>query len=246
MNALLSLYMWGEIAALSVVGFCIQLPTTVLLLPFDKNRYVGGRIFRMVGVAVAKISPFWNFKVEGPAPKRLKGRWVVVSNHESNADPFLISHLPWEMKWVLKKSLIMVPFAGWSMWLAGDIPVDRGVAGEGARVGARCAEYVKSGMPVMLFLEGTSSKDGSMLPFKDGAFRLAIETGASILPLAIAGTKRALPKHSWKFGKTRGLVKVGEPISTEGMTLADVDALKDRVREIIIKMRAELEPLAQV
>ena len=136
---------------------------------------------------------------------------MVVSNHESNADPFLVSFLPWEMKWLGKASAFRIPVVGWMMWMAGDIPVRaRGQRlGEGGD-GAPAAGWLARGMPVMLFPEGTRSKDGQLLPFKDGAFRLAIETGADLLPLAVAGTRDALPKHSWRFGRAEGRVTVGD------------------------------------
>ncbi|MFL5320293.1 MAG: lysophospholipid acyltransferase family protein [Myxococcaceae bacterium] len=242
MNAVLSLWMWSEIALCSIAGFWVQAPLTVATWPFDRNRKIGGRFFRLIGVAVSKLSPYWDFGVEGDAPKALSGKVVVVSNHESNADPFLVSFLPWEMKWMAKQSLFKVPFVGWSMWLAGDIGIVRGKEGEAKRALDICAQWLRRGMPVMIFPEGTRSKDGSMGAFKDGAFRLAIEEQADILPLAIAGTRKALPKHSWRFSKSRARVKVGERISTAGMTLKDLEPLKERVREQIAKMRNDLLP----
>jgi len=168
----------------------------------------------------------------------------VVSNHESNADPFLISFLPWEMKWLGKASLFRIPVAGWMMWMAGDVPVRRGESDSAKEAMAACARWLARGMPVMLFPEGTRSRDGQLLPFKDGAFRLAIETGAEILPLAVSETGTALPKHSWKFGRAEGRVTVGTPISTAGLTLADVEQLKARVRAEIEMLRARLRPAA--
>jgi 1-acyl-sn-glycerol-3-phosphate acyltransferase len=167
---------------------------------------------------------------------------VVVSNHESNADPFLISHLPWEMKWLGKASLFKIPVVGWMMWMAGDIPVHRGDRDSATGAMARCKEWLAKGMPVMIFPEGTRSKTDELLPFKDGAFRLAIEAQADVLPLAVSGTRRALPKHSWRFATSRGLVTVGTPISTKGMTLADVERLKDLARTQILALRAGLMP----
>lgn len=79
-----------------------------------------------------------------------------------------------------------------------------------------------------------------MLPFKDGAFRLAIEAGVPILPLALQGTGTALPKHDWRFGHSTAVVKVLEPIETAGLTLDDVAELKDRVRARIETARLEL------
>jgi 1-acyl-sn-glycerol-3-phosphate acyltransferase len=243
MNALLSIWMWLEVALVALVGFCIQCVLALLTWPFDRRRLVAGRWFRLMGVVSAKLSPFWRFGVHGPVPRRLPPRTVVVSNHESNADAFLISHLPWEMKWLGKASLFKVPVIGWSMWLAGDIPVTRGNQSSARDAMARCVRWLERGVPVMIFPEGTRSKTEDLLPFKDGAFRLAIEAGADVLPLAVSGTRRALPKHSWRFAISRGLVTVGTPISTKGMTLADVERLKAMAREQILTLRDSLVPL---
>ena len=109
----------------------------------------------------------------------------------------------------------------------------------------RCARWIERGVPVAIFPEGTRALTPELLPFKDGAFRLAIETGAHVLPVAVAGTRAALRKHSWKFGHARALVTVGEPISTEGMTAADVGRLRDAARARIEDLRARIAPLAQ-
>jgi 1-acyl-sn-glycerol-3-phosphate acyltransferase len=243
MTALLSIWAWVEIALVALVGFVLQTVLFAVCLPFDRRRAVAGRAFRLVGVVAARLNPFWRFGVVGAVPSAPR-RTVVVSNHESNADPFLISFLPWEMKWLGKASLFRIPVAGWMMWMAGDVPVHRGDSDSAKEAMAACARWLARGMPVMLFPEGTRSKDGQLLPFKDGAFRLAIETGAEVLPLAVAGTGTALPKHSWKFGRAEGRVTVGTPIATTGMTLADVEPLKARVRAEIETLRARLASTA--
>jgi len=164
----------------------------------------------------------------------------------SHLDSFLISFLPWEMKWLAKSSLFKIPFIGWSMRWAGDIPVVRGATDSINVAMAKCAEYLRQGMPVCIFPEGTRSTSESMLPFKDGAFRLAIETGSDILPIAVAGTRRALPKHSWKFNFSRGVVKVGQPISTAGMTAEHIAEIKVAARQQIEAMLAEILPLTEM
>jgi len=82
-----------------------------------------------------------------------------------------------------------------------------------------------------------------MLPFKDGAFRLAIQEGAALLPLAVVGTENALRKHDWRPAPARAVVAAGEPISTEGMTLSDIPALKERIRAEIERLRERVRPL---
>jgi 1-acyl-sn-glycerol-3-phosphate acyltransferase len=243
-NALLSMYAWVETGLVALTGFCIQVPM-VAAWPFDKRKLLTGRTFRLMGVTAARLNPFWKFAVHG-TPTRPGPRTVVVSNHESHADAFLISSLPWEMKWMAKSSLLKIPVVGWSMWLAGDIPVRRGEKDSALQAMARCAQWLDRGVPIMIFPEGTRSKTDDLLPFKDGAFRLAIEQGADVLPIAVSGTRRALPKHSWRFAPSRGLVTVGTPISTKGMTLADVERLKELARQQILSLRESLRPLTTV
>ena len=239
MQTLASLWSWLAIMLVVVVGFFLQAVLAIFTLPFDRRRYVCGRFFRLEAVVSSWLVPTWHFGVHG-APRAPAGRTVVVSNHESNADPFLISHLPWEMKWLGKASLFTTPIIGWSMWLAGDIPVHRGEKSSAASAMALCARWLERGVPVMIFPEGTRSLDGKMLPFKNGAFRLALETGADVLPIAVSGTRESLPKHSWKFGSARARVTVGRPIPTAGLSL---EALKTQAREQIEELLRELRKL---
>ena len=78
---------------------------------------------------------------------------------------------------------------------------------------------------VIIFPEGTRSESGELQEFKDGAFRLAVDAGVPIIPLAVHGTKTALRKHDWRYGRARAEVRILEPISTEGLTKRDVPAL---------------------
>lgn len=240
-----SLWTWLAIGLCATAGFLVQLvllPTVIV----DRQRRLIGRIFRLGAVTATRMAPMWRFAVHGQVPARSPGRCVVVSNHVSHLDAFLISRLPWEMKWLAKKSLLRVPAMGWSMWLSGDIAVGRSDAASIRAAMQRCRHYLRRRMPVCIFPEGTRAQEDALLPFKDGAFRLAIEAGADILPLAVAGTRAALPKHAWRFGPSRGLVVAGRFISTEGLTLADVGGLREQVRARIEEMLAEIRPLCRL
>jgi 1-acyl-sn-glycerol-3-phosphate acyltransferase len=158
----------------------------------------------------------------------------VVSNHQSLADIPVISRLPWEMKWVGKRELFRLPIVGWMMRLSGDIALERGDARSGARVLAHAARYLKNNCPVIIFPEGTRSPDGLVGRFTDGAFHLAIASQVPILPVAVEGTRDALPKKNWRFGETANItVSVLPEVSTSGLTRADVVLLRDRVRAMI-------------
>jgi len=239
----LAIWTWFELCFFSLLCFFVLVPLALLTWPFDRNRLITGTFYRKTAVLISRLTPLWDFQVVGPLPARMPGRTVVVSNHCSQADPFLISALPWEMKWLGKASLFRVPIMGWSMLLAGDIPVERGQKASAKGAMARCAAYLARGMPVMIFPEGTRSLTDEIGPFKDGAFQLAITTGADILPLAVHGTASALPVHDWRFARARARVAIGDPISTAGMSLEDIPHLKQLVREEIEALRARIRPL---
>jgi 1-acyl-sn-glycerol-3-phosphate acyltransferase len=122
----------------------------------------------------------------------------------------------------------------------GDIPVKRGFGPSAVEAMERCRRTLAQRVSVMIFPEGTRSRTAELLPFKDGAFRLAIEAGVPVLPLAVSGTRTALPKHDWRFGRSVAQVEVLEPIETAGLTLSDVPALKARVRDLIVRSRDAL------
>lgn len=228
-----------------LVLFClVALPlmalARLLLGPFDKGHYVAGRIFRIAGAASARVNPLWKFTWSGPVPSNPRRPYVVVSNHESTADIMLISHLPWEMKWLAKREMFKIPVLGWLMWLAGDIGVRRGSARSAVEAMRECRDRLEKKVSVMIFPEGTRSATAELLPFKDGAFRLAIDAGVPILPLALSGTATALRKHDWRIGRSTAVVEVLQPVATAGLTTGDVPALKERVRGLIVEARDRL------
>lgn len=129
---------------------------------------------------------------------------------------------------------------GWMMKMAGDISVRRSVRSSRAEALDQCRERLSRRVSVMIFPEGTRSRTDQLLPFKDGAFRLAVETGTPILPLVVAGTRDAMAKGSLVFRPALAEVRALEPISTDGMSPSDVPALRDRVRELITTERDRL------
>jgi len=235
-----SAWAWVGIGIVIILWFPTMCVMYVLTVPFDRGRYVIGWWFRRLGVAMAKVNPYWRFSRAGIKVADPRRPYVVVSNHESFADILLISHLPFEMKWLSKVEILKIPLIGWMMRMAGDIPVKRGHGPSAVEAMERCRVSLRRRVSVIFFPEGTRSVDGTMLPFKDGAFRLAIEAGVPILPLAVAGTGTALPKHDWRFNPARAVVEVLLPIETAGLTLDDLPALKARAREAITTARDAL------
>jgi len=241
MERLLSAAGWISTILVLVLGIFYVAIVWIFTVPFDKGRYHAGRAFRHLAMAQVKLNPLWDFHTEGKAPPNPREPYVAVSNHESYADIFLISHFPWEMKWLSKEALFRIPVMGWLMRMAGDIPVKRGSRESAMQALAECRKRLRNRVSVMIFPEGTRSPNGDLLPFKDGAFKLAIETGAPILPIAVAGTRNCMAKHSFQFRRARAKARVLEPISTAGMSSKDIPALKERTRAVIDSARKQLQ-----
>ncbi len=123
---------------------------------------------------------------------------IFLSNHVSNLDPPVIfPTLPGQSSVLLKKELMRIPILGTAMRMGKFVPVDRGNVRESAKASvAAAAAALKSGLHILIFAEGTRSKDGRLATFKRGPFYLAMETGAPIVPLVISGTQTMMRKHS--------------------------------------------------
>ncbi len=233
----------GYLAAGSLIllALPIQALLAVLAAPFDRNRVVAGRFLRFVAVAISWTFPPWRLRLEGGWPAA-PGPFIVVANHESILDILLLARMPREMKWIAKEELFSVPWVGWMLRLSGDIPIRRGDAESGGDALARAREYLARGMSVMLFPEGTRSASGKLLPFKSGAFRLAAETGVPVLPVAVHGTARGMPKGGPWVNPCRAVGRLLEPVDPAGYDPRGGSALRSEVRR---RIQAAVDELAR-
>jgi 1-acyl-sn-glycerol-3-phosphate acyltransferase len=227
------LYTYAEFG-MCLVAFLPVMAMSSMRHRGDPTQRAPGRWMRRLGRTTSRLTPLWKFEIEGTAPPDIDHKpYVVIANHESQADPFLLSWLPFDMRWVAKQELFKPPVSGWAMRWGGDIPLRRGERESVTEMMTECERALAAGIPVMMFPEGTRSKDGTLLPFKDGAFALAIRAGVPILPVAIAGTREMRPKNTYWFGRAHACAKMLDPIPTTGMTAADVATLRERSRDAI-------------
>lgn len=233
LRTLASVWVWVAWAVIVIVWTPAVLLVWMATAWWDRRRWYVSRFFRLCARVAVLVNPLWSVRVHGSLPPDHGRPHVVVSNHVSLADVALIGSIPWEMKWISKRANFWIPLLGLMMWLAGDVYVVRDDRDSRARAYDRLKRWVERGSSVMLFPEGTRSRTGELLPFRNGPFRLAVETGAPILPMAVHGTREAIEKGSLAFGRARADVVVLEPIPVDGLARGDVERLRDEVRERI-------------
>lgn len=159
---------------------------------------------------------------------------VFCSNHESNVDPaVLFEALHPRLHALYKAELHKFPVMGLVFDVGGFVAVERGDREKAMAALARGAESLKAGNSFLIFPEGTRSRSGDLLPFKKGGFIMAIEAQAPIVPVAVHGGRNAMRKGSAFVTPVTVDVHIGAPIPTDGLTLADRDALIARVRSEI-------------
>lgn len=236
----LSVWSWFVLGLSVVIWLPLVAIVRVVTMPFDKGAYAAGFLFRKVVMPNSWLNPLWKFTTSGEAPDDMRKPYVVVANHESFVDMLLLSHLPWEMKYLSKIEIMKIPFLGQLMRLARDIPLVRGDAKSGIAALNIAKERLGKNTSVLIFPEGSRSKTGELREFSAGAFKIAIEGGYPILPLAIHGTRDCLNKGSWIQGRAHAEVRVLDPVPTEGLTKRDLDALRTQVRDTIVDAREQL------
>jgi 1-acyl-sn-glycerol-3-phosphate acyltransferase len=165
---------------------------------------------------------------------------IVISNHESFADILvLLAVLPMQTRFLAKRSIFRVPVLGWSIAAAGFIPVDRGERARGLATVEAALARLSGGRSVVIFPEETRTRTGELSEFKRGAALLALRSGLPLLPVALAGTFRILPRGSLSMSPGPVVVAAGRPIESRGRSLKDRGALTREARDAVARLREE-------
>ena len=133
----------------------------------------------------------------------------------------------------MKKELRKMPGLGLGCEKAGHIFVDRANPRAARAAVLEALQRLGNGVGILFFPEGTRSNDGRLLPFKKGAYRLAIEQQLPILPVTVSGTRDIMPARTLRIFPGRGTMTIHDPIETAGLTLADMDSLTQQSRQAI-------------
>jgi 1-acyl-sn-glycerol-3-phosphate acyltransferase len=199
------------------------------------------------GETVFRIARFWSrlvlgvpgvkLTVEQRAPLDPKRPYVFMCNHASMIDIWAgFVAVPVSFRFIAKKQLSYIPLFGWAMAAGRFIFIDRQNAVAARRSIDEAARRIKAGQSVVIYPEGTRTRDGKLGSFKKGGFHLAIDSGADIVPMAIQGTRELMPRGAMLIRAGEVRLQIGEPISTAGLGPSDREALVRQVRERIAGM----------
>jgi len=162
--------------------------------------------------------------------------YILVSNHQSFFDIFsLLGYLPLQFRWIAKAELFRIPLLGWSMSRTGYIAIERDSPKKAYRSMLAAAEKVRNGVSVLIFPEGTRSRDGILQPFKKGVFLIALKSQAPILPVAIRGTRDIMRKNDWRTYPGNVEIRIFPPIETAGFSMDKEAELSERVRKTLLQ-----------
>ena len=171
-------------------------------------------------------------KVTGSHLLESKRSYVFVSNHQSIYDfPILITSIPFQLRIIAKASLGIFPVIGWHLRYAGHLLIDRTRAG--MAVLSSLAALMRRGQSLIVFPEGTRSKNEQVLPFRRGLFLMAIKSGLPIVPVAVIGSHRVMAKGHLETCPGNVEVVIHSPLLTNGLDRNDASALADRARKVI-------------
>jgi 1-acyl-sn-glycerol-3-phosphate acyltransferase len=175
-----------------------------------------------------------NVTVNGLANIDPDQSYVYMSNHQSNFDiPVLLAHLPVQFRWLAKAELFKIPIFGRAMRGAGYVKIDRFNQESAFESIKEAGSRMKNGVSVMIFPEGTRSRDGKIRPFKKGGFIMAVDSGVPIVPVILQGTRSIMEKSSLKINTGEVTLNIAAPIPTTGFSRDNKDDLIDSVRTAI-------------
>ena len=203
-TVLLSVYYVVCIVCVGVVG----IPRTLLTGRVDWLYWTAMKValggVKLIGIKV---------EVQGLERFDPKGTYIYMCNHVSNLDPpIVVPLIPRRTSVLVKKELFRVPILSRAMLLGSFVPVDRSNRDAAIASVQRASEVLHSGINITVFPEGTRSRDGRLKPFKKGPFHMAIESGASIIPMTIYGTETMMPKRGWSISTGKATLVFHAPV----------------------------------
>jgi len=230
---LYQLYVWPVFVPLVIV-LTILFALLTALFSTLVNPSFASRYFAVTWARILTWLTPMPVTVRGAENADRNRTYVVVCNHQSQYDILLIyGWLDLDLKWVMKQELRKIPAVGFGCEKAGHIFIDRSNPRRARASVTKALERLGDGVGILFFAEGTRSRDGRLLPFKKGAFRLALEQQLPILPVTVLGTRDIMPAKTLRLFPGRGTMVIHPAIETQGLGADQADALLQQTRAAI-------------
>lgn len=230
--ALYPLWLWLVFAPLAViltvVGAVLAIPVA-LVSPRAANLYVAVSWCRIL----TRLTPA-RVEIEGMEHVDPRQSYVVVANHQSQFDiPLIYGYCGLDLRWVMKAELNKIPFIASGCRAIGHIFIDRANPAQARDAINHAVARLQPGTGVLFFAEGTRSRSGQLLPFKKGAFRVAVDQQLPILPMTVSGTRDVLPPGTLRLRPGTVRLRIHPPVAVAGLRTGDIEALRVDVRDRI-------------
>lgn len=217
-----------------VVLATIVMATVIIVVAlFSRNGNAPHLVARAWARSILFVSGI-HVHVNGLENLNVDGSCILMPNHQSNFDiPVLLGCLPIQFRWLAKAELFKIPIFGRGMRGCGYISIDRSNRKSAFQSLAEAAAKIRNGVSVLIFPEGTRSRDGRILPFKKGGFVLSVDAGVPIVPIVIFNTWSIMPKDRLRIRTQSVRMDILAPIPTSGYTRKTKDDLMNSVRNTI-------------
>ncbi|HYP25424.1 MAG TPA: lysophospholipid acyltransferase family protein [Blastocatellia bacterium] len=238
--------MIARIRGIFLLGFWFTMiallaPFLILLRLITGNEnmiYTPVRFFVRLGLALVGV----RVSVKGLEHLDPKQSYIFTPNHQSFIEvPLLVTYLKRNPAFLAKKEVFRYPLFGYGIGLMGVVPVDRSNTQSAIESARAATEMLRRGKSYVVYPEGTRSRDGRLLPFKKGAFFMAMTAGVPVVPLTISGSTKIMPKGEIKIYPATVRITAHEPISTEGYSKENISELMALTRERIASALPENE-----
>ncbi|HXG65774.1 MAG TPA: lysophospholipid acyltransferase family protein [Blastocatellia bacterium] len=201
-------------------------------------------IYKPVGVFVRLGLALAGVRVQVTGLERLDPQqtYIFTPNHQSLIEvPMFVTYLGRNIAYLAKKELFKYPIFGYGIGLMGVVPIDRSNSAAAIESARLAMQKLRQGKSYVIYPEGTRSRDGRLLPFKKGAFVMAVEAGVPVVPVSISGAIAAMPKTGIKIYPATVRITIHEPLRTEGYSRENVAKLMVTTRERILSALPEAQ-----
>jgi 1-acyl-sn-glycerol-3-phosphate acyltransferase len=230
-----SAFVWSVIALSTLLVWITLILCWPLSITLDRKRTLGMPVANLWGKTIFTLNPFWHIKIYGKGHIQKGKSYVLAANHASMSDIICLYCMGKHFRWVAKESLFKIPFFGWAMSLLGYIRLRRGEHGSIRDSFENSKRCLHENVSVLYFPEGTRSATGKLGSFKNGAFKLALQTQKPIVPIVLTGTKDILPKGGKIFSNRVNVkIRILKPIPTTGYRENQFAELRELVRSKIL------------